>query len=89
MLIGLINKVSFNVHKYKWRGRMLILSRKYSQSINIGDTIKITVLGCARGQVKFGIEAPDDIKIWREEIYRKIQEEREIQKLGKPINGFG
>ena len=68
---------------------MLVLSRKHGQSINIGDTIKITVVGCVHDQVKFGIEAPDDIKVWREEIYRKIQEEREIQKLEELIDGFG
>jgi carbon storage regulator len=68
---------------------MLILTRKRHQSINIGDTIKITVLDCAHGQIKFGIEAPDDIKVWREEIHRKIQEEREIQKLEELIDGFG
>jgi carbon storage regulator len=67
---------------------MLILTRKTGQSINIGDTIKITVLGYNHGQVKFGIEAPDDIKIWREEIYEKIQEEKEVQKLEALIDGF-
>ena len=67
---------------------MLLLKSKHHQKINIGDTIKITVLGSKHGQVRFGIEAPDDIKVWREEIYRKIQEEREIQKLEELIDGF-
>ncbi len=67
---------------------MLILTRKHHQAINIGDTIKITVLCCKHGQVKFGIEAPDDIKVWREEIYEKIQEEQEVQKLEALIDGF-
>ncbi len=67
---------------------MLILTRRTGQSINIGDTIKITILGYNQGQVKFGIEAPDDIKIWREEIYEKIQEEKEVQKLEALIDGF-
>ena len=67
---------------------MLILTRKHHQTINIGDDVKLTVLGSKHGQVRFGIEAPDDIKVWREEIYRKIQEEREIQKLEELIDGF-
>jgi carbon storage regulator len=67
---------------------MLILSRKHHQTINIGDDIKLTVLGSKHGQVRFGIEAPDDIKIWREEIYERIQEEKEVQKLEALIDGF-
>jgi carbon storage regulator len=67
---------------------MLVLTRYTNQSINIGDLIKITILGNSHGQVRIGIEAPDDIKVWREEIYQKIQEERNIQKLEALIDGF-
>jgi carbon storage regulator len=67
---------------------MLVLTRYTNQSINIGDLIKITILGNSHGQVRIGIEAPDDIKVWREEIYQKIQEERKIQKLEALIDGF-
>ncbi len=56
---------------------MLILTRKPGESIQIGDDIKITVLDDKHNQVKIGIEAPDDIEIWREEIYAKIQAEAE------------
>ena len=37
---------------------MLILSRKMGESIHVGDSVTVTVLGVARGQVKIGIEAP-------------------------------
>ncbi len=67
---------------------MLVLTRYTKQSINIGDLIKITILGNSQGQVRIGIEAPDDIKVWREEIYQKIQEEREIQELEALIDEF-
>jgi carbon storage regulator len=67
---------------------MLVLTRYTKQSINIGDLIKITILGNSQGQVRIGIEAPDDIKIWREEIYERIQEEKEVQKLEALIDGF-
>jgi carbon storage regulator len=50
---------------------MLILTRSQNESIVIDDDIKITVLSDKLGQVKIGIEAPDDVKIWREEIYGK------------------
>jgi carbon storage regulator len=57
------------------RSRMLKLTRNTNESIIIGgDDIKITVLSDARGQVKLGIEAPDDVEIWRDEIYEKIQQ---------------
>jgi len=53
---------------------MLILTRKRDESIQIGDNIKITVLNDKYNQVKMGIDAPDDVKSWRDEIYEKIQE---------------
>jgi carbon storage regulator len=55
---------------------MLILSRKMGESIHVGDTVTVTVLGVARGQVKIGIEAPRDLSVHREEIYQRIQDEK-------------
>ncbi len=52
---------------------MLILTRSQNESIIINDDIKIIVISDRHGQVKLGIEAPDDVKIWREEIYTKMQ----------------
>jgi len=52
---------------------MLILTRNQNESIIINDDIKITVISDRHGQVKLGIEAPDDVEIWREEIYTKRQ----------------
>lgn len=47
---------------------MLVLSRKLNQRILIGDDIRITVVGVSGGQVRIGIEAPRDLRIFREEI---------------------
>lgn len=48
---------------------MLILTRRIEEAIIIDDDIKVTVLGIDhRGQVKLGFEAPDDVKIVREEL---------------------
>ena len=47
---------------------MLILTRKDQQSIQIGDDIRIHVLERRGGQTRIGIEAPEDVPIWREEI---------------------
>ena len=54
---------------------MLVLTRKLGENIRIGDTVKITVLEVRSGQVKLGIEAPPEVKVHREEIYARIQEE--------------
>lgn len=54
---------------------MLVLTRKLGENIRIGDQVKITVLEVRSGQVKLGIEAPPDVKVHREEIYARIQEE--------------
>lgn len=54
---------------------MLVLTRKLGENIRIGDSVKITVLEVRSGQVKLGIEAPPEVKVHREEIYARIQEE--------------
>ncbi len=54
---------------------MLVLSRKAEESLFIGDDIKITVLDIRGGQVRIGITAPQDIKIHREEVYDRINQE--------------
>lgn len=54
---------------------MLILSRNESQSIIIGDDIKVTVLGINGKQVRIGVDAPDEVAVDREEIYiRKLKQ---------------
>jgi len=54
---------------------MLILSRKVEEYIIIGDSIKVRILGIQDGQVKLGIDAPKEIKIYRSELYDQIQNE--------------
>ncbi len=55
--------------------RMLILTRKPSETLVVGDDIKITILGVKGTQVRIGIEAPKDVGVHRQEIYNAIQEE--------------
>lgn len=50
---------------------MLILTRRSLESIMIGNAIKITVLGVHGNQVRFGIEAPADMSIDREEVVER------------------
>ena len=65
---------------------MLVLTRKLGENIRIGDTVKITVLEIRAGQVKLGIEADPETKVYREEIYARIQEEnrRALAQSKKP-----
>ena len=59
---------------------MLVLKRNLMQSIEIGENIRVTVVEIKPESVKLGVEAPDDIKIWREELRRRI--ERLPERLG-------
>jgi len=56
---------------------MLILTRRVGEALIIGDQIKITALNIRDNQVRLGIAAPKDISIHREEVYQRIQEERQ------------
>ena len=47
---------------------MLVLSRKETERIFIGDDIVLTVLRVKGGTVRIGIEAPSDVKILRAEL---------------------
>lgn len=56
---------------------MLILSRKYGQSVIIGNDIRVCVLGISEyGQIKLGFEAPDDVSVHREEIWQRIKDDQ-------------
>lgn len=54
---------------------MLVLTRKMTESIRIGENIEISVLAVEGDQVKLGISAPKDIEIHRKEVYEAIQRE--------------
>lgn len=47
---------------------MLVLSRKLGEKIVIGDNIVITVVKIDRNQIRLGIEAPQNVPVYREEI---------------------
>jgi len=47
---------------------MLVLSRKLNEKIVIDGGIVVTVVKIDRNQVRLGIEAPDNVRIFREEI---------------------
>lgn len=54
---------------------MLVLTRKSNQSIMIGDNIEVSVLSVMGDKVRIGIQAPQDIPVFRTEIYLEIHRE--------------
>ena len=56
---------------------MLVLTRKIGESIKINEDIKITVIEIKGKNIRIGIEAPKETKVYREELYHKIKSENE------------
>lgn len=54
---------------------MLILSRKLDEKIVIGDDIEISIIEIRGDQVKLGVKAPRDVKVFRKEVFDAIQAE--------------
>ena len=55
---------------------MLILTRRVGESLVVGDDVTLTVLGVKGNQVRIGVNAPKTISVHREEIYQRIQREK-------------
>ena len=54
---------------------MLILTRRVGETLMIGDSVTVTVLGVKGNQVRIGITAPKDVAVHREEIFQRIQKD--------------
>lgn len=52
---------------------MLVLTRRVNERIVIGDNVVVTVLEVHGDQVRLGIDAPREIKVFREEVILRDQ----------------
>jgi carbon storage regulator len=56
---------------------MLILTRRVGETLRIGNDVVVTVLAVHGNQVRIGIDAPRTVAVHREEVYRRLVEERD------------
>ncbi len=56
---------------------MLILSRRAGESIYIGDNIRVSVLKIQGNQIKLGFDVPENVGVYREEVYNRIREQNQ------------
>jgi carbon storage regulator len=65
---------------------MLILTRRIGETLMIGANVRVTVLSQRGNQVKIGIRAPKTVTVHRQEVFDRIQQEREER---RPMDPFG
>ncbi len=56
---------------------MLILTRRVGETLMVCDDVTVTVLGVKGNQVRIGVNAPKEVAVHREEIYQRIQKEKD------------
>ncbi|HEB88682.1 MAG TPA: carbon storage regulator [Deltaproteobacteria bacterium] len=51
---------------------MLVLTRRQGESVRIGPDVRVTVVASTGGQVRIAIDAPEEVAIFREEIFERV-----------------
>ena len=65
---------------------MLVFTRKENESLFIGDDIEVTVLAIEGNKIRIGINAPKNIDVHREEVYRRIESQNSSSKSTLSLN---
>jgi carbon storage regulator len=68
---------------------MLVLSRKRGERITIGPNIELIVLAVRRNCVELGFDAPPEVTIHREEVFRRTQDGGRNEVAGDECTGAG
>lgn len=58
---------------------MLVLTRRIGEAIVVGDDVSFMVLGIKGNHISIGINAPKEVSVHREEVYRRIRREQKEQ----------
>jgi carbon storage regulator len=56
---------------------MLVLSRKVGERVRIGRNMAVTVVGLNGNRVKLAFDCPEEVPVFREEVYQRIQAEKD------------
>ena len=56
---------------------MLVLTRRIGESIQINDDVKVTIIEVKGKNIRIGIQAPKETKVYREELFLKIKGENQ------------
>ena len=54
---------------------MLVLTRKLGEGLVLGPDINLKILEIHKNQIKIGIDATSDVRIYRNEVYEQIKKE--------------
>lgn len=57
---------------------MLILTRRPGEGLYLGDSVRIIILSVQGKQIKIGLDVPDDMVVYRDEIYQRVKEENRM-----------
>ncbi len=63
---------------------MLMLTRRPGERVVIGEDVFVTVLEVSGQTVRLGIDAPDGVSIYREEIWLSVKEENRAAASAAP-----
>jgi carbon storage regulator len=68
-----VDRGAMNAGRTGRQWNMLILTRRRTEAVVIGDNVTITVLDIKGGRVRIGVNAPREIIVNREEILEKTR----------------